>query len=463
MRPHLRARLERAVEELSPLPVLEGTAMEVRALAGDPEASTDAVVSAIERDEAFAVNLLRFANSAATARPIRARTVRQAVTLIGRRAIGQRALEAATYRFLERAPGTGGASRGQMHVHAVTVATLAAGVGERTGVDVDSVHLAGLLHDMGKLVLPVAFGQQALGQLESERGPASGRAALERERLGVDHAYAGALLAEASGLPGELSHAIRAHHGDRSGQESPTREAACVQLANAVACMLAGDAPDDELIHAALSRLGLPHSALDELAQLSLPGGAPRVEGLLSDRVAELERLAAVDDLTGVSNRRHWLAGVRARLARGASGALLICDVDHFKIVNDRHGHRAGDLLLMEIAQLLVRHGDTGRLGGDEFGLWIDRAPAEAEQAAAAIVADVRDQLPTGYRDATGVGISVGGALAPRDGSDVTALLEAADTALYVAKAEGRGQARIYADATAHPPKRPHAPAIDPT
>jgi diguanylate cyclase (GGDEF)-like protein/putative nucleotidyltransferase with HDIG domain len=445
MRPQLRSRLTSAVSRLSPLPVLEGTAMEVRRLAQDPDASTDAVVAAIERDEAFAVNLLRFANSAAAARPIRARSVRQAVTLIGRRAIGQRALEAATYRFLERAPGAGGASRGQMHVHAVTVATIAAGVAERAGVAVDVAHLTGLLHDMGKLVLPVAFGEQTLEDLASEGGPASRRAARERERLGVDHAYAGALLAESSGLPDDLCEAIRVHHGDRSGQESPTPEAACVQLANAIACALAGDPADDELIHAALRQLGLAHHALDELAQLSLPSAAPRVEGTLSERVAELERLASVDDLTGVSNRRHWLGGVRARLAAGTPGALLICDIDHFKTVNDRHGHRAGDLLLIEIAQVLAHHGDTGRLGGDEFALWIDGGEPEATRAAAAILADIAHQLPARIPQAPGIGLSIGGALAPRDGNEITPLLETADTALYTAKASGRGRAHLHA------------------
>ena len=79
----------------------------------------------IESDEAFAANLLRYANSAANARPIRARTIRQAVTLLGRRALVRIALEAATYRFLERFPGGAHLSRGQLHVHAVTVAAYA--------------------------------------------------------------------------------------------------------------------------------------------------------------------------------------------------------------------------------------------------------------------------------------------------------------------------------------------------
>src|SRR4051812_7581306 len=112
MKPEVEWQLRRAVNQLTPLPVLQGTVAEVRALAEDADASTDAVVNAIERDEAFAANVLRFANSAASARPIRARTVRQAVTLAGRRVISQLAVEAATYRFLERVPGTGRASRG---------------------------------------------------------------------------------------------------------------------------------------------------------------------------------------------------------------------------------------------------------------------------------------------------------------------------------------------------------------
>ena len=50
---------------------------------------------------------------------------------------------------------------------------------------------------------------------------------------------------------------------------------------------------------------------------------------------------------------------------------MLICDVDGFKSVNDTHGHRAGDLVLTEVARVLARHGVAGRLGGDEFGVWV--------------------------------------------------------------------------------------------
>ncbi len=115
VRPELEARLDGAVRTIGRLSVLEGTARAVRELAEDPHGSTDDLVAAIERDEGFATNLLRLANSAALARIVRAQTIRQAVTMVGRRALGQLALEAEVYRFLERAPGQGRVSRGQMH------------------------------------------------------------------------------------------------------------------------------------------------------------------------------------------------------------------------------------------------------------------------------------------------------------------------------------------------------------
>ena len=98
-------RVHDALRRIGPLPVLGGTVSRIRTLANDPHGTTTDLVAVIESDEAFSANLLRYANSAANARPIRARTIRQAVTLLGRRALVRIALEAETYRFLERFPG----------------------------------------------------------------------------------------------------------------------------------------------------------------------------------------------------------------------------------------------------------------------------------------------------------------------------------------------------------------------
>ncbi|MGZ6675016.1 MAG: HDOD domain-containing protein, partial [Solirubrobacteraceae bacterium] len=111
------AQLQDAIGRIGQLPVLDRALRRVRELAGDPESDTNELVAAIETDPGLAANVLRFANSAACARPVRAQTVRQAVTLVGRVNLGRLALEAAVCRFFELAPGTGGASRGLLHVH----------------------------------------------------------------------------------------------------------------------------------------------------------------------------------------------------------------------------------------------------------------------------------------------------------------------------------------------------------
>jgi diguanylate cyclase (GGDEF)-like protein/putative nucleotidyltransferase with HDIG domain len=444
VRPEVRDQVEHAIAELGPLPVFSGTAARVRALAADPDGTTPALVAVIEEDQAFSANLLRYSNSAAYARPLRARTIHQAVTMVGRDALVRIALEAATYSLLESVPGAGGRSRGHMHLHAVSVASCSAQLAQKTGANVEVAHLAGLLHDVGKLVMPLAFGEDVLDEIAGVSQSGSRRAALEREQLGVDHAYASALLSDQEGERGELFEVIMLHHGGRSGTETPTAEAACVQLANAVVGMLAGDEADQELVHTALAQLGATPQILDEVAASAMRSqSAPSAaDDSLAARVASLERLAGTDELTGLANRREWLARTRERLSAEEPGTVLICDVDHFKQVNDTVGHLTADLVLAEIARVLSRHGDAGRLGGDEFAVWVAGDAAVALEAATAIVADTQARFP-GDGEMPAVTLSVGAAPAGTHGRDLPQLLEAADAALYESKSAGRARASL--------------------
>ncbi len=99
----------------------------VQAIAESEDAGIGDMVAALEADQGLATDLLRYANSAACARPLRARSIRAAVTLVGRKAIAQLAIEAATFRFFQAAPGNGGRSIGHLHLHAAAVAGLRAG------------------------------------------------------------------------------------------------------------------------------------------------------------------------------------------------------------------------------------------------------------------------------------------------------------------------------------------------
>ena len=160
-----------------------------------------------------------------------------------------------------------------------------------------------------------------------------------------------------------------------------------------------------------------------------------RSTGDLSEAVGRLEAVAHTDDLTGLHNRRSWIEAVRRELAAGTDGALLICDVDGFKSVNDTHGHRAGDLVLTEVARVLARHGVAGRLGGDEFGVWVREERGErprAPSARSSTTSRARCRSSSSPADPP-VGITRRRRGDAAGGAEVMELLEAADRELYAA------------------------------
>jgi putative nucleotidyltransferase with HDIG domain len=250
-------RLLRAVEHLGRLPVLSATVRRVGQLARSEDAGVGEMVAVLEADQGLATDLLRYANSAACARPLRVHSIRSAVTLVGRLVISRLALEAATFGFFERAPGNAGRSVGQMNLHAAAVATGAQAIAERTGANSDVAHLAGLLHDVGKLVLPLAYGVSAADRAAERHRAGRPRVLAEREVLGTDHAVAGWLVAAGSQLDPPVAEAIAAHHGGVDGTWVPSRETACVIIADEIAGIEVRSAPDEGLLECALGVLGL--------------------------------------------------------------------------------------------------------------------------------------------------------------------------------------------------------------
>jgi len=434
-------RLADAVEQLGRLPVLSATVRRVQAIAESEDAGIGDMVAALEADQGLATDLLRYANSAACARPLRARSIRAAVTLVGRKAIAQLAIEAATFRFFQAAPGNGGRSIGHLHLHAAAVAGCAQGIAERTGANLDVAHLGGLLHDVGKLVMPLAFGTGPLDAIAAEYSGGAARAGAERKRLGVDHAAAGALVARASQVESEVELAIAFHHGGSDGLTIASRESACIIIADEIVGLASRPEPDYALLGPALESLGLCDEDFDDLALEAVRGG--KAGAAMAARVAELERQARVDDLTGLLNRRHWMATVRRAVADREPGSVLICDIDHFKAVNDGHGHATGDLVLTEVARHLAAQGVAGRLGGDEFAVWIPGTPTRGDEAASAVLHAVASAF-AGEDASPEVGLSIGTASPATDTDSLSLVLSRADEALYEAKRAGRGRVVRY-------------------
>jgi putative nucleotidyltransferase with HDIG domain/diguanylate cyclase (GGDEF)-like protein len=419
--PAAEASIHEAIARIGQLPVLDRALRRVRELAADPDSDTNELVSALEADPGLAANILRFANSAACARPIRAQTVRQAVALVGRVHVGRLAVEAAVCRFFELAPGTGGASRGLLHVHASQVAAVAGALAERAGADAEAAHLAGLLHDLGKLVMPLAFGEDELDAVAHEHPIGRARALLERERFGVDHAHAGAVFAREAFLEARVFNAIGAHHST----DIPSPEAACVQVADAAVHLLLDLRADAEVLDGALEELGMSAAVLEDVVPVALPTLAPSVGGL-AGRVAALERAATTDQITGLLTRSAWIAAVRQKLEVGRAGVVLVADVQGLRALDERHGYAAGNVVLCELARILGRRGIAGRLGGDELALFAPIAPAEGDALVAAVHADVAAGLA---ERGVVVEVLLGSAPAPLD-ADAHAVLHAATAAV---------------------------------
>ena len=175
----------------------------------------------------------------------------------------------------------------------------------------------------------------------------------------------------------------------------------------------------------------------------------------LRQREQELQHAAFHDPLTELPNRRYLVDRCKAALADAErhqqAVALLLIDLDHFKPINDRYGHDAGDLMLQVIAQRLsehVRGGDTvSRLGGDEFAVLIGGAEAErhAREIAERLLAELAKPVLYGAEALT-VTISIGVALYPRHARQFTDLYKSADETLYKVKARGRSGSAVCGD-----------------
>jgi len=170
----------------------------------------------------------------------------------------------------------------------------------------------------------------------------------------------------------------------------------------------------------------------------------------------KLQQLAALDYLTGTFNRGHFEMLVTRELERaersGQPGALLIIDLDHFKRINDTHGHAAGDQVLVAVTDAWSRElracDVLGRIGGEEFAVFLpETGRAEAAAIAGRLLQRTRDVIIHGEgNQILRVTASIGGTW-PEDGpTDLKAMMKTADRLLYQAKQAGRDRVEVHGE-----------------
>lgn len=174
-----------------------------------------------------------------------------------------------------------------------------------------------------------------------------------------------------------------------------------------------------------------------------------QLEARVAQRTRDLEEQAARDPLTGLYNRRHFGEVITREFATAARYnhdlTCLMFDVDHFKEINDRYGHRTGDRILIALAQALMfelRGSDVAaRFGGDEFILLLPQTPAQQASALAERIVnrfseDIADEFP-GMTTTLSIGVA---SLQTTRARSSEALIHEADVALYAAKEGGRNR-----------------------
>jgi diguanylate cyclase (GGDEF)-like protein len=491
----IRERLERCTT----LPSLPSVAIRILELCQQEQLDLSQISKVISNDPALSAKLMKTANSPIFALRREVTTISYAVSLLGISAIRTLVLSFSLAANCQ----TGNHRRLRDFWRRSMLSAMAAREICRVpyGGMQEEAFLGALLQDIGMLALAQALGMQYTKVLEAADGDHDKLVELEREAFGGDHAEVGAWLLTRWRVPAMLAQVVAASHsawqteepggtgldhalkhivalsGRFADQWTGVPAEAATKLAEAVkTCGGAGIAVDIDAVNAhlvqqaptmaplfnvqldATGMAAVLEQAQEVLMALSLRASQELTDihqalARLESRTATLLVEAQRDQLTAVANRGYtssYLDEVfQAAIDSNKLVGVIFADVDHFKKVNDTHGHVAGDTVLQSVAQTMVRSvrgGDfVGRWGGEEFVV-IMRADSANDLAAVAerIRANVAETAHSIAGRPMSVTISLGCALLEASRHRTSAdLLEEADRALYQAKREGRNQFRL--------------------
>ncbi|MEJ2686206.1 MAG: GGDEF domain-containing protein [Gammaproteobacteria bacterium] len=484
------------------LPSLSTVALRVIELANDPGAEFGEVAGCISHDPALATKVLRVANSPLYGNRRKATTVRQALTQLGLDNTVCLALGFSLISSLEGAE-QGFLDRPRFWQRSLVCAVAARVLGSVLEVErLEELFLGALLQDIGVLILDsvmeAGYGALANGTDHEDLPQA------ERELLGTDHIEVGVWMIDQWGLPGYLSDLVRGSHDPSSPvPEDLATMAHCVCASSAVAdCWLrsAGDRSAIQAADCCRRCLDMEPDAFQQVmdlfpaelqaraALLNIPSLTPReIAGILEraketlmvralNRITEahdvkpeaetpdsrtraLEVQASMDRLTGLFNRASLEDRLKDEFSyakeHGTSLSVAFIDLDRFKQINDTHGHLVGDEVLQSAARVIAGHlrqtDFIARYGGEEFIVVLPGIGADAARFVSERLLDALRRHEDMSETVKSVRVSASIGLATyaaerEEFSDTTALLRAADRALYAAKNGGRDKTVVYGE-----------------
>jgi two-component system, cell cycle response regulator len=479
------------------LPSLPGVAMRILELTRDPNVSVNKIAEAVQSDPALATKVLRTVNSSFYGLTTPCPSISRAMALLGMTTVKSIVLSFSLVDFAKKLGLDGKLDMTVYWRRALFSAGGARAFAQRTRTcDPEEAFVGALIGDIGVLASCMVLKDEYVRVLDAAGENHDELPAIERSKLGMDHAQIGAELGRRWKLPAQLIASMEFHHSADASPPDSMKMVRCVSLGGMAAAALSMSEPkqvlarlcvdakrwfglDSDLTRATVQQTSKDAASLSKLLELNT-GDMPDADTILAEAseqmihaqveaqlaaskmiqdTAVLQQKTVTDALTGASNRAHFdteSARLHAEAVKhGGALTVIFTDADRFKSVNDTLGHQAGDAVLRELAERLKMvvgmAGGVFRYGGEEFvallpGVKGEEAESFAEQLRAWV-----ENTPFNLRargvdaDDRRITVSVGVAWTSLDpaATPIENLVHAADEAVYAAKKAGRN--RVFA------------------